>query len=407
MRQIARKLSMVKGVPDAPGVYFFLGQRKKILYIGRATALRSRVRSYFSADLGEKRGAWIAKMLTEAKSVEVTKTDSVLEAILLEADLIKKFQPPYNTQEKDDKSFNCVVITRETFPRVLVMRKRNIEFDTKKTGGMKLFGIYGPFTSGAELTVALKLIRRIFPYRDRCEPNQGKACFNRQIGLCPGVCTGEISKEEYAKTIRNLQLFFQGKKVKILASLRSDMRLEAKAMRFERANDIKRTIFALQHIQDIALLRNDSSEASSNSFRIEAYDLSHFGGKEIVGAMTVVENGIAQPSAYRLFRIKTISGPNESAGLKEMLRRRLRHSEWPLPQLIVADGNEVQKGTIEATLQDHGLSIPVMAVVKDHKHAPDRLLGDEVILKMRRREILLANSEAHRFALTFQRKQRS
>lgn len=406
-RQTASTLPSLNDMPDAPGVYYFLGKNKKILYIGRATSLRSRVRSYFNANLGEKRSAWIAKMLTEARSIDVTKTDSVLEAILLEVDLIKKFQPPYNTQEKDDKSFNCVIITSETFPRVLVIRKRNINFVTQEAAGMKLRAIYGPFTSGAELTIALKLVRRIFPYRDRCEPNQGRACFNRQIGLCPGVCTGEINKEEYAKTIRNLQLFFQGKKQKVLASLRSEMSLAVPAMKFERAGDIKRTMFALQHIQDVALLKNPGDRIYSDSFRIEAYDLSHFGGKEIVGAMVVVEDGVTQPDNYRLFRIKTLRGPNEVAGLWEMLRRRLTHSEWPLPRLIVADGNEVQKNAIEKILREHKLSIPVVAVTKDHTHTPNRLLGDERILTVRRREILLANSEAHRFSLNFQRRRRA
>src|SRR3989338_4634508 len=231
-----------KRLPDTPGVYFFLKtrmnadtdaderrlpRRENILYIGRATSLRNRVRSYFAPDIAEKRSQWIAKMLTEAKSVDFRKTDSVLEAILLEADLIKRFKPTYNTDEKDDKSFNYIVITEEDFPSVFIARSNNIDFDTRqlKTSHSKLKTIYGPFTNGFQLQTAMKIIRRIFPYRDvKCIPCNRKAqpygskvepcrpCFNRQIGLCPGVCTGEISKMEYAKTIRNLCLFFEGKK---------------------------------------------------------------------------------------------------------------------------------------------------------------------------------------------------
>ena len=121
MKKIAKKL------PDTPGVYFFLGRRREILYIGKATSLKSRVRSYFAADLNETRGSFIANMVTEAVSIDFRKTDSVLEAIILEADLIKKFQPRFNTKEKDDKSFNCVSVTSEDFPRIIIVREKDLE----------------------------------------------------------------------------------------------------------------------------------------------------------------------------------------------------------------------------------------------------------------------------------------
>ena len=154
-------------------MYFFLGKNKKILYIGRATSLKNRIRSYFQGDIADKRSPWIGKMLPLIRGIEYRKTDSVLEAILLEADLIKKFQPPYNTDEKDDKSFNCVVITRETFPRVLVARKTDINFHSSKlsTLNFKLSTVFGPYPHGLRLQDAMKIIRRIFPYRDRkCVP---------------------------------------------------------------------------------------------------------------------------------------------------------------------------------------------------------------------------------------------
>jgi excinuclease ABC subunit C len=119
-----KKLLSNAKLPDSPGVYFFLGDRRQILYIGRATSLKDRVKSYFSSDLLETRGPQIVDMVAKAKKIDFRKTDSVLEAIILEADLIKKFQPAHNTREKDDKSFNCVVITDEDFPQVLIIRKR-------------------------------------------------------------------------------------------------------------------------------------------------------------------------------------------------------------------------------------------------------------------------------------------
>src|SRR3989344_8407708 len=109
-------------LPDTPGVYFFLGKRKRILYIGKATSLRSRVRSYFAGDILKKRSALIEQMIAEAETVEWKETDSVLEALIIETNLIRTHKPRYNTVAKDDKSFNHLVITNEEFPRVLVVR---------------------------------------------------------------------------------------------------------------------------------------------------------------------------------------------------------------------------------------------------------------------------------------------
>ncbi len=389
-----------KKLPDAPGVYFFLGRNKKILYIGRATSLRNRVRSYFTSDIAEKRSEWIGKMLTEATRVDFKKTDSVLEAILLEADLIKKFKSPYNTELKDDKSFNCIVITDEEFPRVLLVRQNSYS-------GHAVKNIFGPFPNSAHLKLALKIIRRIFQFRDTCIPYSdvlkniriSKPCFNCQIGLCPGVCTGEITTKEYRKNIKRLVLFLSGKKTQIVKELGREMKRAAGAQEFERAGELKRQLFALKHIQDIALLKKQDSYIPRNVgvTRIEAYDLSHFGGKNIVGAMAVVENREAKPSEYRLFKLRGVKTQNEVAGLQEILRRRLKHIKWSFPQLIVVDGNEVQKKTAEKVLAEKGLNIPVVAVVKTTHHRPREKLSSA---------ILLANSEAHRFALRFQKKVR-
>src|SRR3989344_2275170 len=196
-------------LPDEPGVYMFK-KGKKILYIGKAASLRDRVRSYFSSDLGKGRAPTIVKMVEDADSVDWQTTDSVLEPLIVEANLIKRHQPPANVDEKDNKSFNYVVITKESppaggFPRVLIVRGRELFQNWKKADIKYLFG---PFPGGLSLKEALKIVRKIFPFRDKCLPcvalaKQGKfcrPCFNRQIGLCPGVCSGEMSQEEYAKT---------------------------------------------------------------------------------------------------------------------------------------------------------------------------------------------------------------
>src|SRR3990167_3769763 len=261
-------------LPDAPGGYFFLGKNRKILYIGKATSLKDRVKSYMSKTVFDTRGPLIVKMLEKAERIELIKTGSVLEALILEASEIKKRQPVYNSKEKDDKSYNCVTITKEDFPKVVVTRGS---------------GTYGPFPHGGELKEALKIVRKIFPYRDsKCKLN-GKPCFNAQIGLCPGPCAGRISKKNYKKIIRHLNLFFEAKKPQLIKSLEKEMRLFAKGQKFEEAEKVKKQIFALEHIQDIALIKEDltTNNRQPTTFRIEAYDIAHTSGRDVVGVMTV------------------------------------------------------------------------------------------------------------------------
>jgi len=258
------KSQSIKKLPDSPGVYFFK-RGKRILYIGKATSLRDRVKSYFNKDLINTRGPLIVKMLGEATNVSFIQTDSVLEAVILEANQIKKHQPLYNTKEKDNKSFNYVVITKEDYPRVLIIRERALN-----KFGYKF--VAGPFPKGNELKEAIRIVRKIFPFRDKCKiPHSGStaetagACFNRQLGLCPGVCTGEISKRDYNKTIHHIILFFEGKKRQLVKTLEKEMKTLAKARNFEEAQKVKKTLFALNHIRDVSLLKQ---EASSRKYEV-------------------------------------------------------------------------------------------------------------------------------------------
>lgn len=437
-------------LPDSPGVYFFVDDGGKVLYIGKATSLRDRVRSYFIQDMLLTRGPKIVRMLELAVDIKWQEVDSALEALLLEANLIHKHRPTYNTDAKDDKSWNSVVITKEKFPRVLVMRGkhlRNGELRMKnkelgKTergmclpiGGlereMNIRSMFGPFPSGGLLKEAVKIVRKIFPFRDVCMPlddvGQKKdaiglarrdsrrrremgGCFNHQIGLCPGVCVGAVSAREYGKTIRNIELFFSGKKTTIIKNLEREMKSEAKALHFERANEIKKTLFALSHIQDVALLKKDMFDAPSANakLRIEAYDVAHLGGSDAVGVMTVVGNGEMHRQEYRKFILRGEANGNDLAALEELLRRRLKHSEWALPQLIVVDGSNLQRHVAEAVLAEFTLDIPVVSVLKDERHQPKGILGPKKERTMHYDAILLANSEAHRCAISFHRKRRS
>ncbi len=398
-----------KKIPDAPGVYFFLGPRKNILYIGKATSLKNRVRSYFDGTIKEKRSALIEKMVTEAKTVEWMMTDSVLEAMILEVNLIRTHKPRFNTISKDDKSFNHLVITDEEFPRVLVVRSKDLvelflDIEPKYT--------FGPFPNATLFREALKIVRRLFQYYDLKRPvgsttskmGKGKIDFNRQIGLYPNV----QSKVEYARTIRHIKLFFEGKKQQVIAELERLMMKAAKNEAFEEAQRLKQKVFALKHIRDIALLKDESRiHRDDRSFRIEAYDVAHLSGDNMVGVMTVLEAGAPQNSLYRRFKINTVTASNDPAALKEMFVRRLSHLEWPFPQLIVVDGSTAQKNVIERELKKRSLLIPVVGVVKNEKHQPERMIGSVDIINQHRGNILLANAEAHRFAIAFHRRRRN
>ena len=384
-------------LPDSPGVYFFKKGRV-ILYIGKATSLRSRVGSYFNKEVVNTRGPFIVDMVDAATSVSSRKTDSVLEALILEAELIKRYQPKYNLREKDDRSYFNVVITKEDYSRVLQVRGRHLLTGQQNYKIKKLFG---PFPSSVELKEAMRILRKLFPFRDKCSPNSGRPCFNRQIGLCPGVCTGEISKEEYAKQIKNIMLFLSGKKMAVVRFLKKEMANLAENQEFEKADEIKRKIFALEHIQDVSLMKRD---VLRRGLRIEAYDVAHQNGENNVGVMVVVENGEVNKGEYRKFKIRGDFPADDLRSLHEVLDRRLNHPEWCFPDIIVVDGGALQVAVAEKILKRDGLKIAVVGVVKNEYHRPKNILGDTDVIKKNEPAILLANSEAHNFAINYFRK---
>lgn len=395
-RQDYKKLNF----PEAPGVYFFKDNSGSILYIGRATSLKDRVLSYFSNDLIQTRGPLLVDMITKAHKAEYIQTDSVLEAIILESNEIKKHQPYFNTKEKDNKSYNFVVITDEDFPRIIIARGRTLDKLDEKELKFKIRHQFGPYPQGTLLRDALKIIRKIFPFRDEKAILKHQESFYRSIGLSPDISSAD-SKKEYQKTIRNLVLFFEGKKSQLLKALEDDMNKYAKKQEFELARKARNTIYALNHIQDVSLIKTEK-DVVSDGFRIEAYDIAHMAGKDTVGVMTVVVGGEIQKSAYKKFKISKEAN-DDVAGLKEILTRRLKHPEWGMPNLIVIDGG---LGQINAT-KEIVKTVPVVSVVKNDAHKPDHFLGNEDITKQHAKSILLANSEAHRFAIAYHKKLRA
>ncbi len=407
MEDTLKKLKDIsKKFPNKPGVYFWRTKSGEPIYIGRAGSLKKRIANYF---LQNKLDPRIKEMTASAYSLDFEMTDSLLEAIVLEANLIKQYWPKYNILEKDGKSFMYMVITDEEFPRLLMVRGR--ELQRYETGKVKTLGIFGPYQSFYLLRKALEIVRRIFPYSN-CKPGQLKPCFHNQIGLCPGVCVGAVDAQTYRSNIRNLILFFRGDKKQLLKKLQKEN---------------PDAILALKQVRDTALLADSDVLLRGNQLtdrRIEGYDISHSTGREPVGAMVVFENGEADPSQYRLFKIRdyantkpgeAVRNQDDLAMLQEVLERRLNHPEWPLPSIVFIDGGANQVRRAAKVLASRNVHVPVVGLSKAGKHAASSAGADKLIAantKKTGRELIAASrnlfqqvrNEAHRFAIGFQRK---
>lgn len=407
-------------LPDTPGVYIWK-KGGTILYIGKATSLRDRVRSYFASDLINTRGPHILDMVTVSNDIDYIECSSVLEAVVMESQLIKKHQPKYNTKEKSNKSFYKVIITAEDWPRVIMVRERDLQV-MELTGRLsrtpfvgKIKYTFGPFPSGATLRESLKIIRKIFPFRDYKSIDVTHERFYTQLGLVPkisttsqdsGVSTGhDTARKKYLENIQHIKTFFQGGMKKLIKDLEKQMKRSAEAMEFENAAVFRNKIFALQHISDVSLIRADHDETGDQT-RIESYDIAHLSGQQMVGVMTVVTGGTVDKSQYRKFIIRR-KGVDDYASLQEIITRRFRHDEWQLPEVIVVDGGIGQYNAVKTTLKDLGITIPLVSVIKDTKHKPKGFHGNKLIIGKYQKHILLANSESHRFAINYHKDLRS
>jgi excinuclease ABC subunit C len=393
-------------LPQTPGVYIMKDARGRILYVGKAGNLRRRVASYFSRAHDTR----IEKLVSEINKIEHRETETVIEALVLEAALIKELRPPYNIKEKDDKSFLFVEITDEEWLRVTLVRGK--DRDPKRTH-------FGPFTSASSIREALKILRRIFPYNTHT-PSQIKKykrpCLDYELGLCPGACFGVTYSREYAVNIKNLIRFFRGEKKKIIATLKKEMVVASKREEYERAAKLKRQIFALEHIRDAALIGEENEnwtlDIENSAKRIEGYDISNISGTNAVGSMVVFTDGVPDKSQYRKFKIRTVRGANDVAMLREVLTRRLRHSlgssasKWALPDLILVDGGAPQVNAARAVLAEFKLNIPLVGLAKGPDRKNNELVGVAVPKWTNLATLIRLRDEAHRFAVAYHRRLR-
>ncbi|MFA5356928.1 MAG: excinuclease ABC subunit UvrC [Candidatus Omnitrophota bacterium] len=391
--------SIVTGLPQAPGVYIFKDSLGKIIYIGKAKALKKRVQSYFRKPIDTKTQLMVAKIADI--EYKLCQTESL--ALILEAGLIRRYTPRYNVSLRDNKSFPLVKITNEDFPAVYITRK-------KVSDGSRYFG---PYTSSGLLKEAMRIIRKYFPYRSNEKMPQEARAYSR-IGLAPDIKKGD--KEEYARTIENISLILEGKTDDLVRKLTGEMHLSSRAHEFEKAAQIRDQIESLgvmsesagrysrnEELNDLkALLRLKKAPE-----RIEAFDISNIYGKEACGSMVSFYKGLPDKDNYRRFRIKTVEKIDDYKMTAEVVRRRYSGSlseELPLPDLALIDGGRSHLAVARKEMEGLGLKIPLASIAKDReniyitdKSAPIKLIADTPALNLIRR----MRDEAHRFAVSY------
>ncbi len=411
-------------LPLGPGVYQFYDQSKQIIYIGKAVNLRRRVLSYWQN----------YHQLTPAKQqlvdsiahIKWQETDNEIEALLLEASLIKKYQPKYNIVWRDDKRYIYIAISADAFPRVYLTRK------LAPSGQF-----FGPFTSVQAARETLKAIRKIWPYRS-CRAMPKRVCLYYQLGQCPGPCQGLISKSAYQKIIHQLSLFLQGKKQLVVKRIQTELDKYTQELNKLKPEDrivIEQKIISLtwqlQQINKVLATSRVLSleERYANDVvelgkilglqkpprRIEGYDISNLYGAQAVGSLVVFVDGEASPQDYKRFKL---GGNSANLGdvplLREMLRRRLAHDDWFKPDLIIIDGARAQVNAVYNLLKQAGWDVPVIGLAKDRGLRSARAL-DKVYFPGESKPLQLSlnspalfllkrvRNEAHRFAISFHR----
>ena len=351
-------------VPHGPGVYIFQDKAGRILYVGKAVDLRTRVSSYFS---GKSDNIKTEDMVENIASLETIKVLSEIEALILEANLIKKYLPPYNIKLTDDKDYLYIKITGGHYPKIITARKNELS-DAKK--------YFGPFPSSRVVRDTLKKLRRIFPW---CNGTGNRAkgimksrpCFYYHLGLCPGACVGKISRQDYNKIINRFSRFMEGKTDTLLHELKREMGKYSQKTMYEQAQTIKKTIDGLQYLMQSTsikgYLENPNFLEEQNKFsleslqndlglnkiseRIECFDISNISGKNATGSMVVLTAGELDKSQYRKFKIQLAGKPNDVAMMREIIRRRFKHQEWPMPDLIIVDGGRGQANVVNDELR--------------------------------------------------------
>jgi len=411
----------VRSFPHKPGVYLMKDEAGRVIYVGKAKDLRHRAGSYFLKAAAEDPRT--SRLVREIRDIDYIEAESEVDAVLMEARLIKDIQPKYNKELKDDKTFPYLEIyVREDFPRVVFTREPH-------QSGTKL---YGPFTSPRTLRGALQILQKIFRFRTcqlDIEENDPKwkwfrPCLLASIDQCSAPCNLRISKEEYRKDIRRLQRFLEGDKKQLLVDLRREMKEAAQALRFEDAARLRDEIEYLEkldergkidiHVQPEAFHVDPQKglaglqkilKLSKPPRAIEGVDIAHLAGSEMVASLVRFIDGLPFKPGYKRYRIRTVEGVDDYAAIREVVFRRFRRlqedNESP-PDILLIDGGKGQLHAALSAFQEGGFPRPVilsLAKREEEVYLPDR----NEPLRLSRRSFALrllqyVRDEAHRFA---------
>lgn len=417
-------------IPKTSGIYFFKDSRGKIIYIGKAANLKSRLLSYFDK---QEKPLKVRQILDRATSVDWQETDSEIEALILESQLIKKSRPEFNILMRDDKQYFYVVITKEVFSKTIITHRP--DFISKKIGlPVKTLAKEGPFTDGGALRTTLRLLRKVFPYCN-CKQKHNNYCLNYHIGNCPGFCCLKPRENDlrftnkelrmYEENIKAIKSILSGKRKLLIKKLQKEMRAAAAKHDFKKAVEIRDQIAKLEKTFENARVINQMSKRGQGLVelkslfgldnapaRIEAYDISNIQGRFAVGSMVVFENGQSNKGEYKKFKITTDVKADDTGMIKEVLRRRFKHTEWQYPDLVLIDGGRAQIGVAIIVIKEFGLKIPVIGLTKDARHKGHHIFSGCAKKSIQLSEIpepvknliLQIDDEAHRFAISYYRK---
>lgn len=359
-------------LPKAPGVYFHKDKTGEIIYVGKAAVLNNRVRQYFQKSRG--RDPKTEALVAEIADIDWMVVESELEALFLEAEMIRRYMPRYNILLRDDKALSYIRIDYDSdYPTVTTTRR-------PLDDGARYFG---PYSSTLSVRQALKLLRRVFPYATKRTVGQKRATLHYHLGLDPGLEEGKTALEDYRANLRKLIAIIQGRRKTIVKDLEADMKRVAKAKDFERAAKLRNQLFALQGLNKQVIFSDKefldiSKDHALNELvnllsieafprRIEGYDISHMQGSDVVASMVVFTNGVSDKAQYRKFKTK-INHNDDFYNMHETLSRRLserNRKAWGLPNLVLIDGG---KGQLDAAIRardEQGCSkIPFIGLAK-------------------------------------------
>ncbi len=406
--------------PDNPGIYRFQTLLRQDIYIGKAASLKKRLNSYCKAT-----DPRIRSMIAEAHHITHIETESDIEALILESQLIKQKRPKFNIVLRDDKQYFYIAFTKDEFPRLFLTHQTSGRI---KQRNHEISEFIGPFTDGAALKATLKYLRNIFPYCT-CTQKHHNFCLNYHIGKCIGYCclVGEQPAEQktrYLANIKAIRDILNGRKSNLVKDLKNRMETAGKEHDFDLAIELRnklerleRVFYNAQVIQHSEILKLHSSELQKKLkikkpiIRIEGYDISNIQGLHATGSMVTFVHGLPDKNFYRKFNIKRVHGSNDTAMLREIIERRFNHTEWPFPDLIVIDGGKGQVSSALATLKEMHIKIPLVGLSKDNRHVGKQLIvpGRKTPILLDKlpdldRNLLLAiDAEAHRFAINHYR----